>query len=51
MPTQTHVFVTAAMVTAILSIAHVWSSAVAEISIREGLEGLPWVQTTKLITF
>jgi hypothetical protein len=27
------------------------SSTVAEILIREGLEGLPWVQTAKLTSF
>jgi hypothetical protein len=51
MPTQTHSFFNRSNSYGRLDIAHVRSSLVAKILLREGLDGLPWVQTTKLSSF
>jgi hypothetical protein len=51
MHTQTHVFYNRSNGYNSLNTAHVRSLTVAEILIRDGLEGLPWVQIAKLTSF
>jgi hypothetical protein len=49
MPTQTHVFDNRRNSYGRLNTAHMQSSPVTEILLREGLEGLPRVRTVKLL--